>query len=99
MHTLLINACPRHFMKLKITSIIAVGILVGCASPATDTPTARPGKADRAAKAEVWGEPGSSAGNVNAYKRELAQRISQINSSKVYSGQPQALLRSVVVVR
>jgi protein TonB len=89
-------------MKLKfapIVPIVAVGILVGCASPTTETPTARPVKSDRAAKAEVWGEPGSNAGSVNAYKRELAQRISQINSSKVYSGQPQALLRSVIVVR
>ncbi len=34
-----------------------------------------------------------------AYKHDVAQRISQANSSRVYSGRPQALLRSVVVVR
>jgi protein TonB len=36
---------------------------------------------------------------VDGYKRDLAQRITQVNSSKVYSGRPQALLRSVVVLR
>jgi protein TonB len=81
------------FMKLKFASLVAVGILAGCASPTVAPPAARP------AKAEVWGEPGSNASTVNAYKRELAQRISQMNASKVYSGQPQALLRSVVVLR
>ncbi len=86
-------------MKLIFAILLAAGVIAGCASPSFDTPAARPDKADRNAKAEVWGEPGSNASSVDAYKRELAYRIAQINSSKVYGGQPQALLRSVVVVR
>lgn len=41
----------------------------------------------------------STAANVELYKKELAQRIAQVNSTKVYTVRPQALLRSVVVVR
>lgn len=41
----------------------------------------------------------SSTGSMGAYKTELAQRISAINAGKVYSGRPQALLRSVIVIK
>lgn len=41
----------------------------------------------------------SSASSVDGYKRDLALRISQVNANKVYPGRPQALLRSVVVLR
>jgi protein TonB len=42
---------------------------------------------------------GSTAANLDEYKRELGRRIQQVNSTKVYMVQPQALLRSVIVVR
>ncbi|MGH8808889.1 MAG: hypothetical protein ACREX0_13520 [Noviherbaspirillum sp.] len=86
-------------MKLTIAPLVAAGILAGCASPTTETSAGRPAKADRADKAEFWGDASSNAGTVDAYKRELAHRISQVNASKVYGGRPQALLRSVVVLR
>lgn len=41
----------------------------------------------------------SNAATVDAYKHDLALRISQINAAKVHADRPQALLRSVVVVR
>lgn len=41
----------------------------------------------------------STASNLNAYKVDLAQRISQANAARVYEGRPQALLRSVIVLR
>ena len=41
----------------------------------------------------------STENTVEGYKRDLAQRILQVNSTKVYTTRPQALLRSVIVVR
>lgn len=41
----------------------------------------------------------SKADSVGEYKLALAQRVSQVNSTHVFVGRPQALLRSVVVVR
>ena len=36
---------------------------------------------------------------LNAYKRDLAVRISQSNLNSIYTGRPQALLRSVIVLK
>jgi protein TonB len=44
-------------------------------------------------------EGGSTATSVDEYKRELGLRIQQVNSTKVYVVPPQALLRSVIVMR
>jgi protein TonB len=44
-------------------------------------------------------EGGSTATSIDEYKIELGRRIQQVNSTKVYIVQPQALLRSVIVVR
>ncbi len=41
----------------------------------------------------------STADSLGEYKLALAQRIAQVNSTKVFIGRPQALLRSVVVVK
>lgn len=41
---------------------------------------------------------GSTATTSDQYKREIGQRIQQVNSTKVYVVRPQALLRSVIVV-
>lgn len=40
----------------------------------------------------------STATSLDGYKRELALHISRHNAAKVFSGRPQALLRSVVVL-
>lgn len=53
--------------------------------PSVTTPTAPP--------------PTTRALSVEAYKEILAQHISDANRSKIYSVRPQALLRSVVVLR
>lgn len=42
---------------------------------------------------------GSTADTVDEYKREVGRRIQQVNSTKVYVVRPQALLRSVIVMR
>lgn len=41
----------------------------------------------------------SAADNINSYKVDLAHRISRVNAAHVYEGRPQALLRSVIVLR
>jgi protein TonB len=41
----------------------------------------------------------SDAATLESYKRDVAQRISQVNAAKVYPGRPQALLRSIVVLK
>jgi protein TonB len=37
--------------------------------------------------------------SLERYKRLLAQRIAELNPSKVYPGNPQAMLRSVIVIK
>lgn len=88
-------------MHARIAILIAAGILAGCASRTAETPAARtPEKSPRAErKAETPEGAASSASTVDGYKRDLALRISEVNAGKVYPGRPQALLRSVVVLR
>jgi protein TonB len=78
---------------MKHTAILlAVLLVAGCASSPrvelTSTERMQPGPAAI-----------SSAGTVEAYKQDVAQRISQVNSTHVHSERPQALLRSIIVVR
>jgi protein TonB len=47
---------------------------------------------------ETTADGTSTARTLDAYKADLAQRISQVNSIHVYTDRPQALLRSVIVV-
>ncbi|MDB5852252.1 MAG: hypothetical protein JWR22_293 [Herminiimonas sp.] len=80
-------------MKHYAAIFSAAVLLAGCASPTsrvelTSTERMQPGPAAI-----------SSAGTVESYKQDIAQRISQVNSTHVHSQRPQALLRSVIVVR
>jgi protein TonB len=50
-------------------------------------------------KVETTRDGTSTAATLVSYKQDIAQRISQVNSTKVYPGRPQALLRSVVVLK
>jgi protein TonB len=87
-------------MYLRIMTLMAAGLLAACGTPSGDSPSGRAsGKTPALEKVETTRDATSTAGTVDAYKRDLAHRISQVNSTKVYIGRPQALLRSVVVVR
>lgn len=89
-------------MNTRIAIFAAAGLLAACSSTPTDSPTpqrAAEKPASRVEKNETKPQATSNATTVDAYKRDLALRISQVNSSKVYAGRPQALLRSVVVVK
>lgn len=79
-------------------------LLSGCSSP---LPPAQPGQGAAPSasalatieRAETTSDGTSTARSVDAYKRDIALRISQVNSTKVYPGQPQALMRSIIVVK
>lgn len=84
-------------MQLRIATLLTASILAACATPTSDGPQ-RPAENASAARTEA-AQSVSGAATLDAYKRDLALRISQANAGKVYSGRPQALLRSVVVLR
>lgn len=76
-------------MKNKITMCIVALALAGCGGKGLLGNT----------EVETMGDGTSTATTVGSYKLALANRITQVNSTKVYVGQPQALLRSVVVLK
>ena len=49
--------------------------------------------------ANTTATPIANTTTIDGYKRNLAQRIVAINSTKVYIGRPQALLRAVIVLK
>ena len=77
-------------MKTRFILVCAAAILAGCAS---DRPI--PPIAGNAATPGVE----ATSSSVQAYKIALANRIASVNGNKMYPGRPQALLRSVVVVK
>ncbi|MFJ7567638.1 hypothetical protein ACIQW9_11840 [Herminiimonas sp. NPDC097707] len=76
-------------MKTRLTICLLTLALAGCGGKAV---------LDRS-EVETTGDGTSTADTVGEYKFALAQRIAQVNSTKIYIGRPQALLRSVVVVK
>lgn len=81
-------------MKTNIAIFLAALLLAGCAfGPETRPLAAVDGMP------ETTADGTSTAGTLHGYKVDLAQRISQVNSTKVYVGRPQPLLRSVIVVK
>lgn len=90
-------------MKTTLASLLALAaitVITGCASRSVDTglahtPTAAPSPSLTGSSCEV----ASATATYDAYKRTLALCISEMNAAHVYSGRPQALLRSVVVLK
>jgi protein TonB len=60
--------------------------------------TKKPRKATPAPKTEVLKDQAAIAAATDAYKKELAQKIAQASTDRMFAEQPQALLRSVVVL-
>ncbi|RJG02702.1 energy transducer TonB family protein [Noviherbaspirillum sedimenti] len=76
-------------MKTRLSLLCAAAIFAGCAS---DIPgPSAIGGPGRAVTAE--------AASVHAYKVALANHIAAVNGERMYPGRPQALLRSVVVLK
>ena len=75
-------------IKKRITICAVALLLAGCgARSLLDKP------------AETTPDGTSTADSISEYQLALANRIAQVNSTKVFIGRPQALLRSVVVVK
>jgi protein TonB len=87
-------------MKNRIAIISVAAVLAGCASDHVDQPASHPADApSHAARTEAASGRTSSATSIDGYKRDLALHISRLNARHVFAGRPQALLRSVVVLR
>lgn len=93
----------RFFRQLICSFLIL--IIAACGTP-EPTPKAKPSSEDSNLK-KVQKIPDNStsqqttsrAKNISAYEREIAVHISQKNPDKIYVSNPQALLRSVVVLK
>lgn len=79
-------------MKKRLTMLMAAA----AAALAACTPTRSPGP-----RTVTLGQPALPlvVATLDAYKEVLAQHISNASASLVYGGQPQAFLRSVIVVK
>lgn len=101
-------------MNIAIVLLVAAALMSACktaqspappASPASVASPASPASVASAVIAEKDATPDttadgtSTAPDLASYQHALAHRISQVNSLKVYAGRPQALLRSVIVVK
>lgn len=85
-----------------VTAAVSV-LLAACSSPSA--PPVGQGDAPSAAarasieRVETTADGTSTSRTIDGYKRDIALRITEVNSTKVYPGQPQALLRSIIVVK
>jgi protein TonB len=83
-----------NIMKTTIAICLTASILAGCATSLETRPLDSVN-----GMAETTSDGTSTAATLHGYKTDIAQRISQVNSTKVYVGRPQPLLRSVIVVK
>jgi len=86
-------------MKTKF-AIASAALLAGCTTASLNQPTASSssgGQRNVAVSTAVSHNTASMS--LDRYKRLLAQRIAEVNPDKIYPGNPQALLRSVVVLK
>jgi protein TonB len=78
-------------------------LLGACAGQNSETETASQARVEEAiaeaVRPETTPDATSMAATLDSYKLDIAERIVQVNSTKVYTTRPQALLRSVIVVK
>ncbi|MBY0571225.1 MAG: TonB family protein [Burkholderiaceae bacterium] len=89
-------------MKIRILSMVTVCALAACSTNETGNSAGKTVSGVQFGKTTKGSEliPAASASRtVEAYKAEVAHRISHLHRQQVYSENPQPLLRSVVVVR
>lgn len=86
-------------MKIRYLALMLSGILAACS---TSTPEIKKVEVKSSVKPDKKPDEKVLAPkslSLNAYKRDLAMRISQSNINQIYTDRPQALLRSVIVLR
>jgi periplasmic protein TonB len=84
-------------MPNRLPFLLAVAMLAGCSNiaPSESANPPRP----MIEQIDTTRDGTSTAVTVDSYKADLAQRIYAVNSTQVYTTRPQALLRSVVVLK
>jgi protein TonB len=92
----LITSTTIYFGITMMKKRFAIFMAALGAMLAACTPTRMPGP-----RTDTLGQPAVplAATTMDAYKEVLAEHISNVNASKVFGGQPQALLRSVIVIK
>ncbi len=102
----------QQFKRTRLVLLMA-GLLAGCnsapvyqpppaksAGPVINPATAANGNSKLAHHDDSAAAPLSTSNmSIERYKRVVAKQVSDSNPSKVYIGHPQAMLRSVVVVK
>jgi protein TonB len=88
-------------MKMRYLALVLASLLVACTTPTSvvkkeEIKKKEPPKPEKRPEETVTL---SKALTLNAYKRDLALLITQKNSNSIYQGRPQALLRSVIVLK
>lgn len=89
-------------MKIRILSMVAVCALVACSANETRHSQGKAlsgAQSGKTTQENVLNQAASASRSVDAYKAEVAHRITHLHRQQVYSENPQPLLRSVVVVR
>jgi protein TonB len=93
-------------MKIKKLVLLCAGMLGACSTQdsgvtSTNGTNGRDGRANGLAEKAETPMPASPSTSLSltAYQRELALRISQLSADKVYVERPQAMLRSVIVLK
>ena len=95
---------PLVTRSIALLSAAGASLLAACGSPAPPS-SGQQGAAPSASalarldRVETTADATSTARTVDAYKHAIALRISEVNSTKVFPGRPQALLRSIIVVK
>lgn len=88
-------------MKARIAIILAALTASACVTgPPPETPASRATTVKKeVAKVETTPGATSTAWTLAGYQKALAERICEVNATHVYVGRPQALLRSVIVLK
>lgn len=85
------------------TAVPLLLMLGSCAGQKNESPGLTPAEVKEAiveaTTADTTADATSTASTVESYKQDIAQRISQVSSTRVYTTRPQALLRAVIVVK
>ena len=90
----------KNVAVLVAIGSISAALLSACSSQKPDTQANRDATAKEIIEQVKTTPDGTStADSLGAYKEDLARRISQVNSTKVHVERPQALLRSVIVIK
>lgn len=84
--------------RLSLVALSLFG-LSSCSSAPSSSSSATAAANAEIDRVETTADATSTSKTPKEYKHDLALRISQVNSTKVYPGNPQPLLRAVIVLK